>query len=180
MNQASAIPAVKSKTESNMDLYSVLKNTGTSELECSVCFKGIQKTFFQCSAPCDKVIHVACMEKMIERTNEAAWEAGRKAEHKCCYCRREINIDCYILQRFARHLATLKSRACYDVSNALDDILEQLAAGKIDNDLEYEIYEIPPAFHQKKPKQAKRTMAKNPAIKQVRMRVKQNIGGRRR
>ena len=178
MNQVAT--TVKNKPQSNMDFYAIAKNSGTCELECSVCFKGIQKTFFKCGAPCGKIFHASCMEQMIERTNEVAWGEDKEAEHKCCYCRREINIDSYILQRFTRHLNTLKASGCWEVSTALGQIRDQLISGNFNEDLEYQLFEIHRIYHEKKPKQTKRTLAKKQPIKQPRMRVKQNIGGRRR
>jgi hypothetical protein len=180
---ATATATMVSKIQSNMDLFTISKNTGTCDLECSVCFKGIQKTFFRCGAPCNKIFHVDCMEQMIERTAESAWEEEKEPEHKCCYCRRQINIASYILQRFVRHLATLKASGCYDVAFALEQIKEHMANGDIDADFEYQIYEIHRHFRQKTPKQTKRAatyMKNKPAIKQSRMRINQNIGGRRR
>ena len=61
------------KNQSKMDLFTIDDNT-PADLECSVCCKSIQKIFFQCGAPCNKVFHVSCMEQMIDRTEEAAWE----------------------------------------------------------------------------------------------------------
>ena len=165
------------KNQSKMDLFTVDHNT-PADLECSVCCKSIQKIFFQCGAPCNKVFHVSCMEQMIDRTEEAAWEEDKEAEHKCCYCRRQIDTDLYQLQLFVRHLTTLKASGCYNIHKAMTQVKEQIDKGKMDEDMEYEIFEIRKLYYEKKPKQAK--AAKKPVHHAPRMRVKQNIGGRRR
>ena len=136
--------------------------------------------FFQCGAPCNKVFHVSCMEQMIERTEEAAWEEDKEAEHKCCYCRRQIDTDLYQLQLFVRHLSTLRASGCYDVSRAFKQVSDQLTKGEMDEDIEYEIFEIRRIYYEKKPKHAKKADAKKPVHHAPRMRIKQNIGGRRR
>ena len=173
--------SVMTKPQSNMELYAITKNT-ISDLECSICCKAIQKTFFQCGAPCNKIFHVSCMEQMIERTIDAAWEEDKEPEHKCCYCRREIDINQYMLQLTVRQLTTLKAGGCYYVGAALTQLKYQMANGDADEDIEYEIFEIRPNYYEKKPKQAKKTAyaKKTATTKQPRMRVKQNIGGRRR
>jgi hypothetical protein len=167
------------KNQSKMDLFTVNNNTA-ADMECSICCKAIQKTFFRCGAPCNKIFHISCMEQMIERTEEAAWEEDKEPEHKCCYCRRQIDIDLYLLQRIARHFSTLKASGCYDVSRAFNQIKAQINEGELDEEIEYEIFEIKRIYYEKKPKQSKKAAAKKPIHHAPRMRVKQNIGGRRR
>lgn len=168
------------KTQSNMDLCAIKKNT-VVEMECAICYKAIQKTFFKCSEPCNKVFHVNCLDRALEQTAEAAWEEDKEAEHKCCYCRREIDIDNYFLQLVARRLITLKASGCYYVEDALRQVKRQMENADSDDEaeeLELSIYELRQTYYEKKPKQAKH--AAKPFRQQPRMRVKQNIGGRRR
>jgi hypothetical protein len=120
------------------------------------------------------------MEKIIEKTEEAAWEADEEeADHKCCYCRRSMNMEMYCLQRLARRLYTLKAGG-YEVSDALNQVNEQILNGAEDEDSEYNIYELRDDSKIKKPKQSKRAdYKKNPKQQQRRIIIKQNIGGRR-
>jgi len=122
------------------------------------------------------------MEKTMEQTEEAAYHADQEAHHRCCYCRRDINVDSYQLQLFARHLLTLRAQG-HDVHDALKNVETQLKTGVYEDEFSYEIFEVRDInYHQKKPKQSKRAeYQKTPLkIKQQRIRVKQNIGGRRR
>ena len=168
-------------TESNPRLMTIKKNR-CSTMECSLCYKPITKTFFVCSAPCNKIFHVSCMEQSMEQTEQAAWEADEDAEHKCCYCRRSIDVDKYHLHLMGRHLSTLRAGGCHDVSDAIEQIKEQLSSGTLeDDDFEYAIYEIRDTKHVKKPKQSKRAECKKtPAPMKKRITIKHNIGGRRR
>jgi hypothetical protein len=122
------------------------------------------------------------MEKTMEQTEEAAYDADEEAHHRCCYCRRDINVNKYELQLFARHLLTLRANG-HDVHDALKKIETQMKTGVYDDEIVYEIFEIRDViYHQKKPKQSKRAEYQKKTLKpkQPRIRVKQNIGGRRR
>jgi hypothetical protein len=128
---------------------------------------------------------VNCMEQSLEQTADAAWEADVEPEHKCCYCRRHIDLDKYQLHLFARRLMVLRANK-HDVSDALTHIRQQLITGIIDDDedTEYSIYEIRDmSNHMKKPKQSKHAEYQkkmSAAKKPQQIRIKQNIGGRRR
>jgi hypothetical protein len=119
----------------------------------------------------------------MEQTQETAFDRDEEPEHKCCYCRRKIDVDDYLLQIYARHLDTLNASGCYDVREAIDQVEAQMENGQVDENAEYVIYELRDTSFQKKPKQAKNQKNQNkPQQKQKapRMRIKQNIGGRRR
>jgi hypothetical protein len=166
-------------TDSNMTLFI---KTGCKEVECSICYKPVGKLFFACSAPCNKVFHTSCMEKAMEQTEEAAYDEDEEAQHRCCYCRRNISVDSYQLQLLARHLLTLRSQG-HDVRDALKKVETQLKTGIYDEEFSYEIFEVRDVdYYQKKPKQSKRAEYQKKTLqkKEPRIRVKQNIGGRRR
>ncbi len=157
------------------------------DLECAICYKKINRTYFVCSSPCNKVFHTACMDKMMEQTEEAAYEANAEAVHKCCYCRRTIGLRNYRIQLFVRHLSVLRNMGYYDVSDALrklktayDFVYVPGKNDKPEEDESYEIYEIRDNNYIKKPKEAKRAIFKKTIQKQPRIHIKQNIGGRRR
>ena len=153
-------------------------------LECSICYKGINnKAYFACSAPCKKLFHVECIEKMITLTEENAYEEDDdedEVEHKCPYCRRSIDLDNYFLQLFARRLLSL-SAGGYDVHDALVQVNQQFRDGMIDVDMDYNMYVLRDVRHFKKPKQPKQTVFKIQRKRATqRITVKTNLGGRRR
>jgi hypothetical protein len=152
----------------------------SNDLECAICYTPIVKTFFMCSAPCGKVFHVSCMEQTIEQTEEVASEMDQEPEHKCCYCRRTFNIKMYSLQLLGRYFINLKAGG-YNVEAALDAIRTQLKNGEEEEFIVYNIYEMCDLSYMKKPKQSKRAVFQKKTVKyQPRIRIKQNIGGRRR
>ena len=167
------------QSQSNMDIFTINKHASV-EMECSICYKPVQKAFAKCSAPCSKVFHTSCMDKMLEQTEASAYEEDREAEHKCCYCRRSIDVNRYALQDVARQLRCLE-RGGYDVSEALKRVKKELQNGENDDeeDEPYNIYFIERIYYEKKPKQAKRSAPKK-ITKQPRIHNKQNIGGRRK
>ena len=162
-------------TESNPVLMTIRSNT-CADLECSICYKPITKTFFQCSAPCNKIFHVNCMQQMMEQAEETAWEEDEEAEHKCCYCRRSIDVNKYCLHLLARRLVTLHAGG-YEVRDAMKMVKKQMM-DEDPEDIEYSIYELHETHYIKKPKQPKRTEYKKKMPKRIT--IKQNIGGRRR
>ena len=147
-----------SKT-SNMVLIHTKK---THDLECSVCCKSINATFFQCSNPCNKVFHVNCIEQMIEQTRESAYEMDTKAHHRCCYCRREMDMKNHSLEVFMNQLLELKKQGYY-----VDDAIKQaiynstLEPGSEDfmDTFEYAIYV--PIVSFKTPKQSNKSAYKH-------------------
>jgi hypothetical protein len=168
-----------SKKNSNMTLKAIKSNTCV-DLECSICYKRINKTFFECGAPCGKVFHTGCLEQTMVQTEEDANENNREADYKCCYCRRDINLNSYKLQHLAREMMTLPP-ALYDVSDALQRVVFLMKNNENpDEDECFTYYELYDKNYYKKPKQPKREILKNPIQAQSRIRIKQNIGGRRR
>jgi hypothetical protein len=198
-----AVVAAKTKiqktflsTKSNLKLWTVenykqsceFSNNPSIDFECAICYKSISKTFFQCNEPCNKLFHTHCVEQMMEQAEEAAYEEDKDAHHRCCYCRRDTDMNNYFLQLLARRLLTMRTGG-YDVSEALNQVVDQIQDGINENedgssDDSYNIYEIRDIAHMKKPKQSKRTaFKKNNAARQMskpRISVKRNIGGRRR
>ncbi len=165
------------QVQSNMELFMIHKNT-YMELECGICYKSVQKAYAKCSAPCNKVFHLSCMEKILDQTEEAAYEEDVEAEHKCCYCRRCIDTKHYGLQHSALILLQLKNGG-YNVREAIEKVKIDIIFNDAESDYVYNYYYMKPMSYQKKPKQAKRSAPKK-ITKQPRIHIKQNIGGRRR
>ena len=152
--------------------------TADEDLECSICYKAIGKIFTACVDPCNKVFHNSCLERIMEKTKEAAYEEGRVAEHKCCYCRRSIDMPYYNLLRMERHLRTL-GRNCYSVYDALKRVHFEMKRTNHEENIVYEVYELRDIYHEKKPKQAKRAQIQK-QTRSPRVHIRQNIGGRKR
>jgi len=165
------------QSQSNMEIVMIEKNAYVT-MECSICYKPVQKAFAKCSEPCSKVFHTTCFEKIIEQTEIAAAEEDVEADHKCCYCRRSIDVNRYALQDVARRLICLR-RGGYYVNEALKQVKKELLNNDYDQDGPYHIYFSHSIYYEKKPKQAKRSAPKK-ITKQPRIHVKQNIGGRRK
>ena len=165
------------QSQSNIEIFMIEKNACVT-MECSICYKPVQKAFAQCSAPCNKVFHTACIEKIIEQTEENAYNEDKEAEHKCCYCRRSIDVNRYALQDVVRRLMCLK-RGGYYVNEALQQVKKELLNNDYEEDGPYNIYFNERIYYEKKPKQTKR-MAQKKITKQPRIHIKQNIGGRRK
>lgn len=167
----------KRKMDKRINLQFLLINTLPTNLECSICYKSIKKMFFACPAPCHKVFHTSCLEHAMEQTEALAAETDVEAVHKCCYCRRQINIDNYWLQLFARRLTTLGAIG-YLVKPALASVEFQLKHNQFE-DIAYDIYELNATGYFKKPKQSNLCRQKTRPHK-PRIILKHNIGGRRR
>jgi hypothetical protein len=163
-----------------------------NDLECSICYKQITNAFFVCSAPCNKLFHKSCLEQSMEQTAETAFDADEDVVHRCCYCRRNINMKSYYRQLFARHLKTVSFRGL-DVSYALAQLAIENDNDNNDEDddeeeeeIEYLVYDTIDIRFMKKPKQSKRTEFKKNVQSRRRNKmmphaaIKQNIGGRRR
>jgi len=177
----SQMQAKQDQSQSNMEIFTISKNTYVNA-ECSICYKNIKKYYAICSAPCKKVFHTTCIEKMIAQTEAAANAEDEEVDYKCCYCRRSIDINHYDLQEVGRKLICLKNGG-YDVSEALHHVKNQFAnmvEYEGGDDVYYSIYFDAFSTHfQKKPKQTNRMPLKK-INKQPRIHIKQNIGGRRR
>ena len=144
------------------------------ETECAICYKRINNKVFICPEPCGKTFHPTCMEKMIDQIEENAWqESGdddeKDPEYRCCYCRREFDIQNHDIEIFMRHLMGLKAGG-YDVNEAIIQAHNNIATmndGDYDDDesFEYNIYIPLDKTFVKKPKQAKRSLFKQPKKK---------------
>ena len=189
MNTVHAAPAAPSKsilTLMTVEQIRALDNPHhtTDELECAICYKQITNAFFMCSDPCYKIFHTSCVEQSMDQTAETAYELDEEVLHKCCYCRRNININYYHRQNFMRYLKTLPAHGI-DVRDALAQLVLEKDDDDDYEDVTYEVYNTIDITYVKKPKQSKRT-AFNKNVQQRRTKmmphaaIKQNIGGRRR
>ena len=126
---------------------------------------------------------MGCMEKMMDQTEEVAYEANEYPQHKCCYCRRSINMQNYLLKNYELKMLVSRNTGYYDVSNPMYKVRQYESCvfrGKPEQDISYDIYELIDTTRIKKPKQANLKKRHTFARKQPRIHVKQNIGGRRR
>jgi len=168
--------------KSNMKLMRSIKNE-CIHLECSICYKKINKTYFICGEPCSKVFHIACIQKMMDQIEETAYDSiddpDEEPNYRCCYCRRDIHYDNYMLQLF-EHQFTILHGISYDAQDAIDRINHYIKTDdKKDQEETFKIYDLIDMSYIKQPKQPKRQFL----IKNVlprRIITKQNIGGRRR
>jgi hypothetical protein len=164
--------------KSNMKLtQSKNKNVG---LECDICYKKINKRYFQCGSPCSKVFHTDCIEKMMEQIEESANESDDEPNYRCCYCRRGIEINNYLLQLLSQKLIAMHGQS-HDIRDALKHVEFKMDRNEyIEDDESLIIYELIDISYIKKPKQPKRQILKKRACVPRKITIKQNIGGRRR
>lgn len=127
-----------------------------NDTECAICYKRIYNKVFICTEPCGKTFHPGCMEKMIDQIEENADE-DKRIEYRCCYCRREFDIQNHDIEIFMRHLLGLKAGG-YDVNEAIIQAHKNIETLCDDNDtvFDYVIYSSLDMKYVKKPKQAKR------------------------
>ena len=164
--------------KSNIKLiHSKIKSFG---LECDICYKKINKTYFRCGSPCSKVFHTGCIEKMMEQIEESANETDDEPNYRCCYCRRDIEINNYLLQLFAQKLIAIHGET-HDIREALKNVEYKMSRNEYLEDGEsLTIYELIDTSYIKKPKQPKRQILKKRVCNPPKIRIKQNIGGRGR
>ena len=145
--------------------------------ECDICYRSINKRAMVCSSPCNKIYHQACLETTIEQQEMTASTAD--APIRCSYCRREINMEAYILDTELQHLRMLKAAGGYDVSNAIQTIIE--ADGVFPHDgFQLEYFEINDCRYIKKPKQSFRASYKQkPKHKRPQIKINQTRQCRR-
>jgi hypothetical protein len=157
------------------------------DIECAICYKRIynqKNKVFVCSDPCNKVFHPSCMERMIEQIDESAYQADEDAHYRCCYCRRDFDINYYNLELFMRELLGLKASGGYYVDDVIkqatkhyltlpDDIAEEQP-----EPFSYEIVTLISLAHIKKPKQSKNALFKLQKNRQHNNRLTKN-GNRR-
>ena len=134
-----------------------------NDTECAICYKRIYNNVFICTEPCGKTFHPGCMEKMIDQIEENT-EEDKVFEYRCCYCRREFDIQNHDIEIFMRHLLGLKAGG-YDVNEAIIQAHKNIDTLCDDNDtvFDYVIYSSLDMKYVKKPKQAKRAVFKNTA-----------------
>lgn len=139
-----------------------------TEIECAICYKRIhnqKNKVFVCSAPCNKVFHPSCMERMIEQLDESAYQADEEPHYRCCYCRRNFDINYYNLELFVRELLGFKSRGGYYVDKAVKQATNHYLtlpddAAEESELFDYEIETFISLAHIKKPKQSKNAVFK--------------------
>ena len=161
--------------------------------ECSICFQRINKMAISCSSPCNKVFHASCLERVFEQEQEKQAEEVANgihfySRHRCCYCRRYINIRSYLLKKFAHELIALKNSRCFYVDEALEQVLYNLnielkytskeRENFLEKDTFYEIYEIVNTTRLKIPKQSKHAQYKRTRIPRQNLIVHRNKNGR--
>jgi hypothetical protein len=165
--------------QSKLCLSSVqnIKTEGKN-LECSICYKRIYKRAFICSEPCNNVFHTTCMEKMIYQ--ECAMMTGIRVPNRCCYCRRNINMNNYNLELYSNKLLMYKNLG-YDISSAVKTITERFGpeSGEVNNDEHWLLYiglPRPAVFQEYKYANFK---VKNTTKRPIIINVKKNRGGRK-
>ena len=113
----------------NQSVQLCLAKCNGTEIECAICYKRIYKTVFTCSEPCNKKFHMQCVEKVIDQTEESAYMAYKKPQYKCCYCRRELDMDRYYYDIYMRELSGLRAGG-YDIREAVQKVNEFMANKK--------------------------------------------------
>jgi len=155
--------AIKNNDKVKMSLLNVSEyrlgqepSQDCNDTECAICYKRIYNKVFICTEPCGKTFHPGCMEKMIDQIEENADE-DKRIEYRCCYCRREFDIQNHDIELFMRHLLGLKAGG-YDVNEAIIQAHKNIETLCDDNDtvFDYVIYSSLDMKYVKKPKQAKR------------------------
>ena len=139
-------------------------NTDGKNLECAICYKRIYTKVFTCSEPCNTAFHPSCIEKMLEQEEKSAYQADIKVQHRCCYCRRDIDMKNYLLEKYSREL--LSYQACgYIISEAVKTITKSLGPDSPDLDDEsegdIELILLEKQIFIKKPKKSKKDEYKN-------------------
>ncbi len=133
------------------------------EYECAICYKKINKTCFMCTDPCNKVFHPACLEESFIQAEENNDEDD-EVQHRCCYCRRHLNLSNYGLELFAQNLRRLGNSKGFDVDGALE-LIKKNIANNVDQDEDEDNYEIYYTKNQtgeaRKPKQSNQDAYKN-------------------
>jgi hypothetical protein len=136
--------------------------------ECSICYDRINNNMYVCSAPCNKIFHQKCLEKVMDQQEDDFYAAHDedeieakkiKPQVRCAYCRREINTDTFILDKTLRELLQLRAGG-YDVNDAIHKVVA--ANGSMDNGEEefyIEYFVNVNCAYVKKPKQTFRAFA---------------------
>jgi hypothetical protein len=129
------------------------------------------------------------MEKMLNHTVIAAYEADQTPQYKCCYCRRSIDRAECMWQLDIRYVKTLLKTGCFTLDDAwlklhllleTDDSILYKESICVEDVVPVNIYYAGNTTRIKKPKQANLKKKHTFVRKQPRIHIKQNIGGRRR
>jgi hypothetical protein len=143
-------------TEISFKLLHVKTANDCKQLECAICYKGINKAYFICSEPCNKVFHMGCLDEAFKNVAETAYYNDEEAVQRCCYCRRHVNFDNYELETLAHELRTIQYSKCYQVEDALALIKHNIEHNIIfDQDDEYVVYGPKYMPQKKQPKEPK-------------------------
>jgi hypothetical protein len=128
-------------------------------LECGICYKHISNKMFICSEPCNKVFHLECLDKMIDRIEDIVDDVSKKPDYRCCYCRRSFDINNYDLTLFTQELLYLKN-----IGYKINDVLIQASFNSVIHgdetnytEYEYELFTPINISHIKSPKKSKRS-----------------------
>jgi len=116
----------------------------------------------------------------MEQVEENAYELDEEPNYKCCYCRRDIEINNYLLQLFSQKLIAMHGET-HDIRDAIKQVEFKMGRNELlEEDESLEIYELIDISYIKKPKQPKRQILKKRVCMPRKIIIKQNIGGRRR
>ncbi len=130
--------------------------------ECDICYKRISNKVFVCAEPCSKTFHMACLESMINHLEDNSIDEGKEiASYRCCYCRREFDINQYELSIFVQKLLHFKSHG-YHIGNAIQSATLNAITYEDDYNTEYsyDVYLPVDSSFIKTPKQSKRATFK--------------------
>ena len=131
-------------SKNSTEVADVMKEANETVVECAICYKRIQKDVFICSEPCNKLFHPGCIERMMDETAYGNL-------HRCCYCRREIQMDSYMKEVYINALMKMKAGGY-----CVDEALQMIELNGVNQDEGYAIYLLMPMEYVKKPKQAKK------------------------
>jgi hypothetical protein len=146
--------------------------------ECDICYEHISNKVFVCAEPCSKTFHMACLESMIEHLEDDADNEGKEdACYRCCYCRREFDINQYELSIFVQELLRVKSHG-YHIGNAIQSATLRAITYEDDyiDEYRYDVYLPVDSSFIKTPKQSKRGAFKQ---KQKHLRSHLNVSKKR-
>lgn len=130
--------------KNSAEVADVMKETNETVPECAICYKRINKDVFICSEPCNKIFHPNCIERMMDETAYGNL-------HRCCYCRREIQMDSYLKEMYINALMKMKAGGY-----CIDEALQMIELNGVNQDEGYAIYLLMSPEYVKKPKQTKK------------------------
>lgn len=149
--------------------------------ECDICYERISNKVFVCAEPCNKTFHLACLESMINHLEDNAANEGKEIDcYRCCYCRREFDINQYGLSIFVQKLLLFKSYG-YHIGNAVETATLNAIFYEDDYNTEcsYDVYLPVDSSFIKTPKQSKRAAFKKTKSRHLNVSKKRMPLGRR-